>query len=72
MIVNKERYIRLLSCSHRTLLCAFCEGIYKGQNVLSSSLKKRQCCVEACCEMTGSSLSLTEAGKNVKTYPQSA
>lgn len=31
--------------------------------------RKRQCCVEACCEMTGSSLSLTEAGKMSKHPP---
>lgn len=46
------------------------KGIRWGRHcvvLFSTGKKKRQCCVEACCEMTGSSLSLTEAGKNVKT-----
>lgn len=50
--------------------CHFpCKGVHEGQSVLSYSLQKRQCCVETCCEMTGSSLSLTGAGKTSKHPP---
>ncbi|CAB1419062.1 unnamed protein product [Pleuronectes platessa] len=34
------------------------------KRVMSSSPEKRQCWADACWEMTGSSLSLTEAGEN--------
>ena len=77
----EQPHKRIKTCREETVSVSFfsravtgcchfpCKGVHYGQSVLSHSPQKRQCCVEACCEMTRSSLSLTEAGKTSKHPP---